>query len=459
MSVTPMKAVDRPMANLSFNQALAVARAVACERMPYFRAGIVDLVPREAPGLGTMALTAGSILMVDPDVLKAWSPNQAAAVLIHEYMHSFLKHSERFKKLVLSGTLASTAEDQALWNQMADAEINDDLEQAGLELPTFTAADGQVHKPVTPDGLGQPNNRLAEEYLKNELSKRPKDRRPPGGGGGSGHCGSCTHNPVPGEPPISDPDARSEIDQDVTRKQVVEDIKAQASRGQGRLPDGLRRLLGDELKEAKVPWQQKLSRSARAAVSFRPGAVDYTRAKPSRRQGAVRHLRPAPILPGMHAPKAEVALVADTSGSMGANEMRAVLDEAQGILKAIGGSEVSFIACDAVVHSIVRTRSVKEMELNMHGGGGTDFKPAFDALAKLKPRPQVVVFATDGYGDYPPAPPKGMQVIWLVVAGGRIAVPWGEVISADERDDEDLRDPDEYLEEDDDGDDAPDSDP
>ncbi len=441
-----MGAKDRPMVGLTGLQAIAVARAVAVETMPYFGTGILELVPREAPGLGTLAVTKSSILMVDFDVIRTWTPTEAGAVILHEYMHIYLKHSERVEKLVAAGVLQNSPEDRALANRCGDEEINDDLIQAGLKLPSFTAPDGQVHGPCTPESEGHPPNRLMEEYIKLEIAKRDKRQRQPPpkqpgppdpnaapdpnaqhGGAGCGHCGSGAGQAAPGEPEETDPDGRSPVDQEVSRKQTNQAIKDHA-RSQGRVPEGLKRFVEMDEAPAKVRWQDKLGRLARAAVTFRPGAVDYTRKKPSRKQGAFFGMADAPILPGMHAPIAEVALVADTSGSIGEAEMQAVCNEAGGILKQMAGAQITFMTCDAAVHTNMRTRRVADIKINMKGGGGTDFRPAFDAIDEARPRPHVVIYATDGWGDYPDTPPKGVKVIWLVFPGGRIGVDWGDKI-------------------------------
>lgn len=434
---------------LSSNQCIAVARAVATEAMPYFTAGILDLVPREVPGLGTMGLTGGSILLFDPETLKTWSPSQAGGVTLHEYMHKFLRHEERFLKLVAAGVMQDTSEDRAQWNRYCDAEINDDLIAAGVDLPSFTGQNGEVIPPITPENNGWPPNKLAEEYL--QIDRKNKPPKPPGGGQGQqpqpqpgqpppgqghgpgcGHCGSASANPLPQEPPRDDPEARSDADQDITRNQVIQDIK-QTAKTKGKVPAGLERFVELEGKPAKVPWQQKLSRGLRSSVAFRAGSVDYTFKRPSRRQGAYIGMRDAPLLPGMHAPMAEVALVVDTSGSMGDAEVQKILTEAEGIIKAMPGAKITVIACDSKVHSLIKTRSVKEMKKSLKGGGGTDFRPAFKAIEKLRPKPNVVVFGTDGYGDYPRTPPKDINVIWLNI-GGQISAGWGEVI--DVQDDE-----------------------
>jgi hypothetical protein len=340
------------------------------------------------------------------------------------------------------GVLTNSEEDRRLVNECADEEINDDLLAAGLDLPSFTLPDGSVCGPITPEGKGHPPNRLMEEYIAIELAKRqknpppPKNSPPPGSGqpqgkpthpaAGCGHCGSGGGHEVPGEPPQDDPDGRSDVDQQVTRKQVCNDIK-EASKFQGRVPLGLQRFAELADAPAKIPWAQKLARSVRSAVAFKSGSADYTMSRRSRRQGAFFGAELEPLLHGTHTPIAEVAVVADTSGSMGDAQMRKILQEVNGVIKTMAGAKITFLAVDSQVHSHIRTSRLEDVKLAIKGGGGTDFRPAFEALDRAKPRPSVVIFATDGYGSYPEEPPKGINVIWLNI-DGRIGVDWGERI-------------------------------
>lgn len=65
-------------------------------------------------------------------------------------------------------------------------------------------------------------------------------------------------------------------------------------------------------------------------------------------------------------------------------------------------------------------------------GGGTSFRPFFTALAQeesaKRSREQLAVYLTEGYGDFPDAPPDG-PVLWVVAPGGLVsaAFPFGEV--------------------------------
>lgn len=448
--------MDRPMQHLTAAQAMAAGRARAAEVMPYFGAGVLSMVPREVPGHGTMSISTSSILSYDPDFARRMSANESAAVHLHEYLHIFLKHAERAKKLADLGMIVSL-DDAKLWNQAADCEINDDLQAAGLKLPSGPNGES----PCLPEAMGLEPNKLAEEYF-SELKKR-QQQNPPGGSGakpqaqpqpnprgkkpapppplpqqpqaGGGWDGSGAGCPVPNEPEPDDADGRSAVDQEAQRKSDAQQVQQEAQRKQGNVPLGIMRAADAMMKPPKVPWSTKFARLARSAMAYKPGQVDYTRTKPSRRQGSFWGQSDAPILPSFRQPTATVTIVADTSGSMGEEQLQKMLSEVDAILKAVGGA-VDFLACDAEVHAHLKVRDVRVAAKNMKGGGGTDFRPAFRRIEKAKRAPDLIVFMTDLYGTFPDQAPKKSSVIWLVLGNPEGSGPWGETIHIDEDGDE-----------------------
>jgi len=446
-----LKPWQRPMRLLTPGQRLATARARAVEEMPYFKAGVYELVPREMPGLGTLAVTDQGFLLYDPEAMANWTPEEAGNVILHEYMHIWLKHRERYEKLVKLGILTRSPEDMYLSNKCADAEINDNFEEAKKPLPHGPRGE----EPIYPRNQGWKNHRTYEEYVFEALAARQKlspsskskgsdpggqdqgeDDQPSHGhdhgpAAGCGHCGSAGTNPVPNEPGMDAEGARTPADLEVNRKQVAEAIiRHQQKYGKGSVPTGISLMADKELREPTVSWLEHLERATQNAVSVKAGRLDYTRMRRSRRQQAVSGLDPEPIMASMIAPTIEVAFIADTSGSM-LDELERILSEAYGLLQAMGGAKISFIACDAKVHSAIRTSSIEELMAAFKGGGGTDFRPAFEAVEQLQPYPDLIIFATDGDGDYPKEPPKA-DVIWLLVGGGEIKVDWGEVIEVND---------------------------
>ncbi|MFC7511404.1 VWA-like domain-containing protein [Streptomyces thermocarboxydus] len=85
------------------------------------------------------------------------------------------------------------------------------------------------------------------------------------------------------------------------------------------------------------------------------------------------------VLPSLRRPLPWVAVVVDTSGSMGDAELAAALAEITGVLREVGvrGNRVTVLACDADVHAVSRVTSAEQVTLG--GGGGTDMRVGIDA--------------------------------------------------------------------------------
>lgn len=409
---------------------LATGRLMACNKMRYFRSYIMALVPKETAGLGTFGVTDDGILLWDPKMAEQWSVEEIAAVLIHEVCHLLQKHSTRRDKLASRMGDKFSAEK---WNNAADCEINDDLHDAKLKLPSFKTEDGKpAGEPYIPQKMKLPTGLTAEEYM-NLLPDPPK-----GKGGkphvGCGWCGSGAGRPLPNEQPSKgNSKGRSKAEMERAARGVAEAIREAAARGQGNVPAGWARWAEEMMKPPKVRWQDKLSRVTRGSLAYRPGAHDYHYTKPSRRQAGLGYGPGVPILPAMRAPQPKVAVVQDTSGSMGTAELSVGLPEVAAILKSVGG-QVDFCACDAAVHVLQPVKHWRELLGLMKGGGGTDFRPAFKALEEKREKPSLIVFITDGQGTFPSHAPNGIKVVWLLCGAhiGENAVPFGEAVVLDD---------------------------
>jgi predicted metal-dependent peptidase len=408
---------------------LAAGRLMAKEKAPYFRAALFSLMPRTVDGLGTIAVTEHGVLLWDPEVLGQWTVTQIAGALIHEVGHLLRDHTTRGKKFAPTDNLG--------WNMATDAEINDDLKEGGWELPFAWYKPGDEKNPdnkyvLLPACFGCKDGLTAEEYyqhLPNALKKNQV-----GGRLGAGKCGSAGGNPVNGEPKDGSAEAkegRSEAEIKRVRHETAEAIRDEAQKSRGTVPGGWLRWAGEYLQPAKVRWQDELARECRAAIAYRPGAVDYRYDRPTRRQGALGYGTGRPILPVMRSPIPKVAFVIDTSGSMGSGEMEMALREGQGVITAVG-AQITFISIDSDIHTFRQVRRWKEMAENLKGGGGTDFRPAFEHLSRANPRPDVIVFVTDGCGPAPQTAPASMKVIWLLVGPYKQRpCNWGKVIELD----------------------------
>lgn len=423
-------------ATLTDGQRLSAAILAAEQRFPYFATGFSGLVRRFA-SVGTMAMTKTGILLVDPQFLLDLTAPQAGEVVSHELLHLLRRHCERMDAIPqVNREVAGVA---------VDCEINDDLQEDLLPAD-----------PCLPKKFGLKNGQMAEEYY-DALLKQAQQQAKAGGGSkdgegeedkdgkgngkadvARGRCGSGSGGPpVDGEPEgAAGAKPRSAADLDRIRRDVAEAIQQHvAQKGRGSVPGGLLVWAESELQPPKVRWQDQLRRAIRAGVATIAGRVDYTRTRFSRRQAALGAVATglggsAPLMPALCAPRPRVAFGVDTSGSMGQEELRRAVSEAQGCLRAMG-TPITFLACDAAVHGVPREiKTAAELVANLRGGGGTDFCPIFEAVEALRPKVDLFVFVTDGQGPAPAEAPRGFESIWVLV-GEYATAPctWGRQIT------------------------------
>lgn len=380
-------------------QALAAARLWGATRFPYLASALFATAVVPAPRLGSVAVDRSWRLYVDPVLVGRWSAQELAGVLIHHVGHLLRDHAGRADQL---GIDASSERD---WIVAADAEINDDLLDSGLDLPVDS---------IIPSAFECEPGRFAEEYFR---SARGRDIQ-------AGDCGSGAHgqrrswDSDDGAPRISAVDAH------LLRRRVAGEVRDRVANLAGEVPEGWRRW-ADELLEPRVDWRTTLAAALRAGFASAAGCVDYSYTRPSRRTSVAGDV----VLPALRRPLPAVAVVIDTSASMSEELLGEVVGEVEGILRAIGvGRErTSVLSCDAEVHSVQRVTSARRVELL--GGGGTDMGAGIDSALALRPRPAVIVVLTDGYTPWPAKRPKGCRVVvGLVGAGGRPVPEWARLI-------------------------------
>lgn len=413
---------------------LGAARFKAGTLAPYFRTGLYFLVPTPTPGIGTMGVTEDGRLYYDPEAIRRWDVAELATVLVHELHHLLRRHAARRRAMGISDDDAAACR---RWNVAADLEINDDL-GSPWKLPK---------EGITPATFKLPTSETAEWYYRN-LPESPEGGQGSESGEGSvtgGNCGSGAGGQDPegiekapkpasgeGENEGDGAAGRSEAALEGMRRSVAAAVREAAKRGKaaGNVPAGLARWAEAMAEPSRIPWRTKLARLLRNSASYQNGASDFGYDKPNRRQDAHGWGRGALMIPRLRKPRVEAVVAVDTSGSMGAQEMSAALRETRAILQALG-TDVRFLTCDTQTYGTTRIRSVADAVKLLKGGGGTDFRPVFREVEKMSPRPNVLVFVTDGFGPAPTTPPAWCRVIWVLTDGGRTPAEWGEVVHLD----------------------------
>ena len=424
-------------------QAYAAARLHAVHGlMPYLASAVFRLEPWAVEGLGTFGVDDAWRVYLDPAVLEDWGVPATAGVLLHEVGHALRDHAGQAE-------LLGSDLDRYAWNCCGDAAINDDLVAAGVPLPGRPVLPGDLRDA---DGRAMAPGGTALAYYEAlplvpvADADDPPGQRPPGTVGGAVQV-------VPGRVPgagtscgrvagavahrVQLPDGAGRgvtpAEQRLTRRAVATAVDRAARGGRGTVPAGLRRWAADELSPPQVPWRQVLRGAVRRGLATAAGAMDTTYARPSRRRV------PGVVLPGTRRPVPAVAVVVDTSASMGERELHAVLGEVEGLARQVGatGQRLRVLAVDAGVHE-VRTVG-RAAEVVLRGGGGTDLTPGLHAAVRGRPRPDVVVVCTDGFTPWPDEPPGRAR--WVVVLvrgdGGLLHRPapappaWADVVTVD----------------------------
>ena len=388
-------------------QGLAAARLWATDRFPYLATGLFGAEVVAADGSGTVSVDENWRMRADPDLTAGWTAAQLGSVLVHHVCHLLRTHAERAQAAGVA------LHDAPRWVQAADAEINDDLVPAGLDLPG---------RPVLPADLGAPDGLLAEQYFEASTTDRSAEKKGLAAAGDWLDCGSGAD----GAPrPDDGPPALPAWQADLLRRQVAQDVIAHSKQA-GNVPGGLLRW-AEEILNPKVNWRKVLAAEVRRAVAEVSGAVDYSYRRPSRRAAVAGNV----VLPALRRPVPDVAVVCDTSGSMTEDLLAAALAEVEGLMRALGmARQVRVLACDTAVGAAQRVNSARQIQLV--GGGGTNMGTGIAAAVALRPRPAITVVLTDGYTPWPAAAPKGTRVV-IGLLGPRApdAPAWARAVRVD----------------------------
>ncbi len=89
---------------------------------------------------------------------------------------------------------------------------------------------------------------------------------------------------------------------------------------------------------------------------------------------------------------------------------------------------VTAMSCDAQVHEVVKIKKFDNFlkKLKFVGGGGTNFIPVFDKVKEMKMIPELLIYLTDSFGQFPEKHPN-YPVLWcLTDENGH--VPWGQSV-------------------------------
>ncbi|MDH3354144.1 MAG: VWA-like domain-containing protein [Chromatiales bacterium] len=353
------------------------------------------------------------------EYIEHLSVDQVQFVLSHEALHCALSHFAR-----------RLHRDKHRWDLACDFAINPLLVADGLipvpEALLLDSFEGMTAEEIYPMLDEHEDLTPQDEHVYDEDNQD-------GEGGESGNApgqgnsdpqdgGKGSHNPEEeqkeqGGSGADRPPPLSKDEQEQLSVQWAQRMAgaAQTAMQAGKLSGSLARMI-DHLLQPQLPWRMLLARYMTATARD-----DYNYARPSRREGAA-------IMPSLKSQELKVVVALDTSGSVTDEEMRQFLSEINAI-KAQAHARITLIACDAKVDDagpwIYEPWEDFTLPQEFPGGGGTDFRPAFEWTAGQSPQPDLMLYFTDAQGGFPEIEPF-YPVIWLVK--GKQKVPWGQRI-------------------------------
>ena len=363
---------------------LTAARTTLVLEQPFFGM-LAWALPWEPSDHLATAGTNGSRVLYSPAFVAGLSQAELVGLMVHELLHCANGHMWRRDQ-----------RDARRWNVAADLAINPIIRDAGLMLPK----DGLV---TPPEMRGQ-----SAEWIYDRLPATRTmavDTGPSAGGcdvldapaGGDGSAGDA---------PATEADWALRVRQAAT-----------AAKAAGHLPLHCERWCETVLRPL-VDWRSVLRQFVQVLAR-----EDYVWSRPNRRT-----VPTGLYLPSLHSEATgPIAVVVDTSGSIDGPILNQFASELRAIAEDAHPARIHVLYADAAVQGIEVFDDGDPITLTARGGGGTNFRPALDAIEAFEEPVGCIVYLTDLQGSHRRRAPE-VPLLWVTPTHGARA-PYGEVVT------------------------------
>jgi predicted metal-dependent peptidase len=364
----------------------------------------------DAKRVPTACIDRKGNIYLNREFFNSLSDTMMHFVLAHEVMHMLLDHHSR-----------QGGRQKFLWNVAGDILINGMLEDHFAEkstrldlTPYITSSSFSLENEI------DHNTATTEEVYDLILKNNPPEKKKEDGlsveGGIQG--GTDLADFEPGD----DPDgenirAASEGTPQNAKEWADAGLEAATrSRMAGNCPAFMERHI-DKLLNPEIAWNEVLAYYLRNKFCMKSKSR-HTFTPPNR-----RYLYQDMILTSrIGKKKPSIAFSVDTSGSMSEQDISKGIAEMDAIRKMYR-VPVYLLEADYTVHRAKWVEPNEEIP-SLKGGGGTSFVPVINHLKENKPDVDVLVYFTDGYGEFGENPE--FDVIWVV--NSSVQPPYGKTI-------------------------------
>lgn len=372
------------------------ALELAAKLRPHYVHITSRLYPVRLAGSGGITADRFLRLYYDPEAIREWKLEWAAARILVQVEHYYRRHAAR-----------QMGREQVTWDVAAEIAITSSLSHEGVRFPADT---------LFPETFKLQDGLAAEEYALRLFQMCMARRKQLGellsenAGQGLPLFGSAGSEELRQWELPEDADVPT-IDYLVALMLQREAEPEKSTPGQG-AGNEIRSVV--ETKMSAVDWRIELGGVVGTVISTRPGMADYSFAVPDPDAAFHQDL----LMPGMVGLRVNAAVVIDSSGSMGEGRIAQAVAETGGILRTFAGDGGSIFvySCDAAVHTAKEIFHAQQVSLI--GGGGTNMGVGINAAASRHPRPDIIIVITDGDTPWPKKGPAGIRVVVVLVGHG-----------------------------------------
>ena len=351
--------------------------------------------------IDTAGINERGDLFFNPDFIKNLTDEELKGVVCHEILHLAFQHPWRCQ-----------SRDKLIFNVAADLKVNSELaNRRDLTLPKGSVVIDYNNtwtfgKIVIKDVVMKTTEQIYDEMYR-VMKKLPGIIFDLIGGNSAQDEKEKQIAQVPGH----------EL-KGLAKEWAQRIQQANGSVQKGDIPAGLRREL-DTLVNPELPWTQIIRERFSRITKRKTWRRCNRKYLPFFFPGSWKDL-------GLNA-----VCVIDTSGSMDEEDLTKAVSEILGLADSFPAVHLYIISNDADVWGepieVKNGNREKIKHLELQGGGGTDFRPAFELVTqRWSSKIDCLIFFTDGYGDFPEKAP-GYQTYWITQSDD-VTFPFGKVI-------------------------------
>ncbi|MDF2191381.1 VWA-like domain-containing protein [Paraflavitalea sp. CAU 1676] len=348
---------------------------------PFFASIALQLSYNESSAIETTNVD-GLTINYNAAFIDRYNDAEIVGILAHLVLHVVSFHH-----------LRRAGREESRWNQATDYAINPILLNAGFKLP--------------PDYLYE------EKYVKKTAEQIYRELPTDDNRASSSAPRIGDVNDLPQQNNA----AAHEL---LLKQEIIRAAQTERTKAAGKVP-GFVELLISKALEPKVNWKAELNRFLTQC-----SPTDYTWKTCNR-----RYLSRGLYLPSLSQPSIRnLITVLDTSGSIREEQLNAFSAELRDISQEVK-STVLTIYVDTKIQRIQELDPDDNWSLQPIGGGGTDFRPAFQFIEESGDTPAALLYLTDGICYNFPETEPDYPVLWVKFGDYDFEPPFGEVIQID----------------------------